>query len=93
MIEGKNVSKIEEQTENEYRKMVEQNKELYSYDLAKILKLKFEPKTSVAVSVGEIHLEGIIRKGEAGVYIVDVKNRDGTLTPMICTEKALGYWI
>ena len=88
MMEEKNISKIEEQTEAEYREMVEKQKRL----MPKITKLAFTPNMLVAVSVGEAHLEGTVRKGEAGVYIVDVKNRDGTITPVISTEPEMDYW-
>ncbi|MFA5778263.1 MAG: hypothetical protein WC870_02120 [Candidatus Paceibacterota bacterium] len=88
MMEGKNINEIEEKTEAEYREMVEERKRL----MPKITKLAFSPNMLVAVSMGEAHLEGIVRKGEAGVYIVDVKNTDGTVTPVISTESEIDFW-
>jgi hypothetical protein len=92
MMEGKRASKIEEETEAEYQRMVRKQKEKNVHNPPKALGLDFKPGKIVAVSVGETLVEGIIRKGEAGVFIVDSRNMDGTYTPIICTEDTISFW-
>ncbi|HBB49830.1 hypothetical protein A2740_01480 [Candidatus Nomurabacteria bacterium RIFCSPHIGHO2_01_FULL_43_16] len=88
MMEGKKPNDtLQEQAEKAFRDAVAET--LIAEPLSGVKKSKYTPGVRVFVSGGENNKPVVveIKKSEAGIYLTQHQNKDGTIAFTICEEK------